>query len=71
MLMKICIAFVVALGFSLSVPSSSFAQDKDKATTTQHKKAKKGHAEDVHWNRVPKSASKKPKKGHADDVHNR
>ena len=79
MLMKICIAAVVALGFSLSVPNSSFAQDKEKATTTQHKKAKKGYAADVHWNRVPKdvhvpeSTSKKPKKtkkkGHADDVH--
>ena len=82
MLTKICMVAAIALGCTLVAPGASFAAaDNDKTATTQHKKAKKGHAADVHWNRVPKdvhvpeSTSKKPKKtkkkGHADDVHDR
>ena len=67
MLMKICIAAAVALGFSLAVPAASYAQgDKDKSDTstkaaTHHKK--KGHADTVH------ERTHRPKKGHADTVH--
>jgi hypothetical protein len=61
MLMKLCIAAAVALGCILMVPGPSFAageQDKsvttDKAkpakpkATAQHKKPKKGFADDAH-----------------------
>jgi hypothetical protein len=66
MLMKICIAAAVALGFSLAVPAASYAAgDTDKSDTstkaTHHKK--KGHADVVH------ERTHHPKKGHADTVH--
>jgi hypothetical protein len=57
MLMKICIAAAVALGCTLAVPGASFAAgDNDKSATSakpvkataQHKKPKKGYADEVH-----------------------
>jgi hypothetical protein len=57
MLMKLCIAASVALGSILMVPGTSFAAgeqgksvtaDKAKPATAQHKKPKKGHADEVH-----------------------
>ena len=64
MLMKVCAAAAIALRCLLTVPSASFAQDKDKAATTHHTKAKKGHSDAVHEN-----AGYRRKKGHADTVH--
>jgi hypothetical protein len=68
MLMKICIAAAVALGFILAVPGGSFAQDnKDKSdTAATTKKPKKGHSDNVHQNA---HAPKKAKKGRSDEVH--
>ena len=58
MLMKTCIAAAVALGCTLAVPSASFAAgdndktatstDKPSKATAHHKKAKKGHADEIH-----------------------
>jgi maltose-binding protein MalE len=60
MMMKTCIAAVVALGCILAVPSASFAADeKDKSATSTTKKPKA----------AAHKSHKMPMKGHADTAH--